>query len=212
MVKQSGPRRSAPEVELCIPVIDEESTKGRRISMMITMHLLMDAPKSTLGPIGRLGDDLHDARQAMASNMLGFIRNHWEGGYCIKEQVAQAVKTNHNSPERTGGVDDNTPGAGEVAGQDVSLDAGSSDSGGGLGSGGGGGSAPSSSGGGAGANGGTQQSAGGTAGQDVSVDTCANDIDGVICDLVLEFIAEDLRTRAARRLFETSSTYQLERA
>ena len=94
----------------------------------------------------------------------------------------------------------------------MSLDAGSSDSGGGLGSGGGGGSAPSSSGGGAGANGGTQQSAGGTAGQDVSVDTCANDIDGVICDLVLEFIAEDLRTRAARRLFETSSTYQLERA
>ena len=54
MVKPSGPRRSAPEVELCIPVIDEESTKGRRISMMITMHLLMDAPKSTLGPIGRL--------------------------------------------------------------------------------------------------------------------------------------------------------------
>ena len=46
MVKPSGPRRSAPEVELCIPVIDEESTKGRRISMMITMHLLMDAPKS----------------------------------------------------------------------------------------------------------------------------------------------------------------------
>ena len=85
MVKPSGPRRSAPEVELCIPVIDEESTKGRRISMMITMHLLMDAPKSTLGPIGRLGDDLHDARQAMASNMLGFIRNHWEGGYCIKD-------------------------------------------------------------------------------------------------------------------------------
>jgi hypothetical protein len=40
-VKPSGPRRSAPEVELCIPVIDEESTKGRRISMMITMHLLM---------------------------------------------------------------------------------------------------------------------------------------------------------------------------
>ena len=76
MVKPSGPRRSAPEVELCIPVIDEESTKGRRISMMITMHLLMDAPKSTLGPIGRLGDDLHDAHQAMASNMLGFIRNH----------------------------------------------------------------------------------------------------------------------------------------
>ena len=144
MVKPSGPRRSAPEVELCIPVIDEESTKGRRISMMITIHLLMDAPKSTLGPIGRLGDDLHDARQAMASNMLGYIRNHWEDGYCIKEQVAQAVKTNHNSPERTGGVDDNTPGAGEVAGQDVSLDAGSSDSGGGLGSGGGGGSAPSS--------------------------------------------------------------------
>jgi len=133
MVKPSGPRRSAPEVELCIPVIDEESTKGRRISMMITMHLLMDAPKSTLGPIGRLGDDLHDARQAMASNMLGFIRNHWEGGYCIKKQVAQAVQTNHNSPERTGGVDDNTPGAGEVAGQDVSLDAGPSDSGGGLG-------------------------------------------------------------------------------
>ena len=165
MVKPSGPRRSAPEVELCIPVIDEESTKGRRISMMITMHLLMDAPKSTLGPIGRLGDDLHDAHQAMASNMLGFIRNHWESGYCIKEQVAQAVKTNHNSPERTGGVDDNTPGAGEVAGQDVSLDAGSSDSGGGLGSGGGGGSAPSSSDGGAGANGDTQQSAGGTAGQ-----------------------------------------------
>ena len=62
MVKPSGPRRSAPEVELCIPVIDEESTKGRRISMMITMHLLMDAPKSTLGPIGRLGDDLHDVR------------------------------------------------------------------------------------------------------------------------------------------------------
>ena len=153
MVKPSGPWRSAPEVELCIPVIDEESTKGRRISMMITMHLLMDAPKSTLGPIGRLGDDLHDARQAMASNMLGYIRNHWEGGYCIKEQVAQAVKTNHNSPERTGGVDDNTPGAGEVAGQDVSLDVGSSDSGGGLGSGGGGGSAASSSGGGAGANG-----------------------------------------------------------
>ena len=75
MVKPSGPRRSAPEVELCIPVIDEESTKGRRISMMITMHLLMDAPKSTLGPIGRLGDDLHDAHQAMASNMLGFIRS-----------------------------------------------------------------------------------------------------------------------------------------
>ena len=81
MVKPSGPRRSAPEVELCIPVIDEESTKGRRISMMITMHLLMDAPKSTLGPIGWLGDDLHDAHQAMASNMLGYIRNHWEGGY-----------------------------------------------------------------------------------------------------------------------------------
>ena len=206
MVKPSGPRRSAPEVELCIPVIDEESTKGRRISMMITMHLLMDAPKSTLGPIGRLGDDLHDVRQSMASNMLGFIRNHWEGGYCIKEQVAQAVKTNHNSPERTGGVDDNTPGAGEVAGQDVSLDAGSSDSGGGLGSGGGGGSAPSSSGGGAGANGDTQQSAGGTAGQDVSVDTCANDIDGVICDLVLEFITEDLKdqsgTKAVRDLFD----------
>ena len=125
MVKPSGPRRSAPEVELCIPVIDEESTKGRRISMMITMHLLMDAPKSTLGPIGRLGDDLHDAHQAMASDMLGYIRHHWEGGYCIKEQVAQAVKTNQNSPERTGGVDDNTPGAGEVAGQVVSLDAGS---------------------------------------------------------------------------------------
>eukprot|EP01046_Picozoa_sp_COSAG06_P051772 COSAG06_NODE_8530_length_2137_cov_5.898921_1_plen_83_part_00 len=69
MVKPSGPRRSAPEVELCIPVIDEESTKGRRISMMITMqtmHLLMDAPKSPLGPIGRLGDDLHDVHQAMA--------------------------------------------------------------------------------------------------------------------------------------------------
>ena len=91
MVKPSGPRRSAPEVELCIPVIDEESTKGRRISMMITMHLLMDAPKSTLGPIGRLGDDLHDIHQSMASNMLGFIRNHWEDGYCIKKQVAQAA-------------------------------------------------------------------------------------------------------------------------
>jgi hypothetical protein len=41
MVKQSGPRRSAPEVELCIPVIDEESTKGRRISMMISKHLVI---------------------------------------------------------------------------------------------------------------------------------------------------------------------------
>ena len=93
MVKPSGPRRSAPEVELCIPVIDEESTKGRRISMMITMHLLMDAPKSTLGPIGRLGDDLHDAHQAMASNMLGFIRNHWEGGYCIRERNTSHVES-----------------------------------------------------------------------------------------------------------------------
>ena len=80
MVKPSGPRRSAPEVELCIPVIDEESTKGRRISMMISEHLLTDAPKPPLGPIGRPGDDLHDVHQAMANNMLGFTRNHWEDG------------------------------------------------------------------------------------------------------------------------------------
>ena len=52
MAKPSGPRRSAPEVELCIPVIDEDSTKGRRISMMISKHLVTDAPKTTLGPIG----------------------------------------------------------------------------------------------------------------------------------------------------------------
>ena len=65
MAKPSGPRRSAPEVELCIPVIDEDSTKGRRISMMISKHLVTDAPKTTLGPIGRTGDDLHDVNQAL---------------------------------------------------------------------------------------------------------------------------------------------------
>ena len=102
MGKPSGQRRSAPEVELCIPVIDEESTKGRRISMMITMHLLMDAPKSTLGPIGRLGDDLHDAHQAMASNMLGFIRNHWEGGYWRLLHQGAGSASSQDEPQQSG--------------------------------------------------------------------------------------------------------------
>ena len=73
MVKPSGPRRSAPEVELCIPVIDEESTKGRRISMMISEHLLTDAPKSPLGPIGRLGDDLHDVHRGRRHGPLDAV-------------------------------------------------------------------------------------------------------------------------------------------
>ena len=152
MAKPSGPRRSAPEVELCIPVIDEDSTEGRRISMMISKHLVTDAPKTTLGPIGRTGDDLHDVNQALASDMLGWIKLHWEGGYGIKTQVAKAVKTNKNSPDPTGGVFDSTPNAGEAAGQDVSLDTGAS-----SGGGGGGGDGQERGSDGESANGGTQQ-------------------------------------------------------